>query len=263
MQFRVRHVFRYRYDAPVALGPYVLRLTPRGAPAEMAHGIRVSPEPVFRRDDDDLHGNRVTRLGFAGATARLEIEARFELDTDRLQPPGAGGPLARYQQPGAADASVTATADRLRALAERDPAGFAESLAAILHGSVACDASDTAPLRSPGETLARGRGSLRDIPALYVDLTRRAGLPARFVTGYWAEGAGAGAARGGRSWPEVYLPGTGWRGYDPALGTAVGPGHVPIAAAPDLAGTLPIVGSTYGAAIRVSAAFDLNIMTRG
>ncbi|MCB1356732.1 MAG: transglutaminase family protein [Maritimibacter sp.] len=267
----MRHLFRYRYDAPVALGPYLLRLTPRGGQG-MAHAIRVTPEPVFRRDEDDSHGNRVTRLGFAGATARLEIEARFELDSRSLRQAGAGaeagtgagagGRLERYLQPGAADAGVAATAERLRALAERDPAGFAETLATSLHNTVDCDPADTAPLRSPGETLARGRGSLRDIAALYVDLTRRAGLPARFVTGYWAEGLHPAAARGGRSWAEVFLPEIGWTGYDPALGTPVGAGHVPVAAAPDLAGTLPIVGSTYGAAIRVSADFELNVMTR-
>ena len=82
MRFRVRHQFRYRYDAPVALGPYLLRLTPRGA-VDMAHGIRVTPEPNYRRDETDHHGNLVTRLGFRGATSALEIEARFELETGK------------------------------------------------------------------------------------------------------------------------------------------------------------------------------------
>ena len=31
----------------------------------------------------------------------------------------------------------------------------------------------------------------------------------------------------------MYLPGAGWRGYDPSLGLAVAEGHVVLAAAPD------------------------------
>ncbi|HCQ64118.1 MAG TPA: transglutaminase family protein [Rhodobacteraceae bacterium] len=263
MRFRVRHRVRYRYDAPVALGPHVLRLTPRNA-AGMAHGIQVTPKPAFRLDETDAHGNLVTRLGFAGATPTLEIEARFELDTHGLvRPHGANVPPERYLLPGMADAAVAATAARLRALAGPDPAGFADSLAATLQSAIAFDAVDTAPLRNPGETLARGRGSARDIAALFVDLSRRAGLPARFVTGYWAETAHPATARGARSWPEVLLPDVGWQGYDPILGIRTGEGHVAVAAAADLAGTLPVTGSTFGAGIRVSTDVELNVMTRG
>ena len=264
MRFRVRHQFRYRYDAPVALGPYLLRLTPRGA-VDMAHGIRVTPEPNYRRDETDHHGNLVTRLGFRGATSALEIEARFELETGKVRPPGdvsEGARLDRYLQPGVADAGVAATADRLRALARTDPVSFTEHLAAILQSSITHDSEDIAPLRSPGETLTRGRGSGRDIAALYVDLTRRAGLPARFVSGYWAESVSPASRRGARTWAEVLLPGRGWQGVDPTLGAWTGAGHVAVAAAPDLVGTMPVAGSTFGAGIRLSAEFELNVMTR-
>lgn len=261
MRFRVRHLARYRYDAPIALGPHVLRLTPRGAEG-MAHGIRVTPEPASRTEETDRNGNRVSRLTFAGKTNRLEIEARFELDTARIardrSPPGPATSLAL------ADVSpaVAQTAARLSALAGRDPAGFAESLAATLYGSVTLDRADTSPLRTPGDTLARGRGSARDIAALYVDLSRRAGLPARFVAGYWAESVSASAPRGAHFWPEVFVEGQGWLGFDPTTGGPAGENHLPMAAAADLAGTRPVMGSTYGAAIPVRAEFELNVLTR-
>ena len=259
MRFRVRHLVRYRNDAPVALGPHVLRLTPRGA-AGMSHGIRVSPKPAFRLDETDAHGNRVTRLGFAGATATLEIEPRFELEThDLVRPNGANAHPERYLLPGAAEAGVAATAERLRALAGPDPVAFADSLAAILQSAIAVDPNDTAALRSPGETLARGRGSARDIAALFVELSRRAGLPARFVTGYWAESANPAAARGARSWPEVLLPDLGWQGYDPTRGTRTGEGHVAVAAAPDLAGTMPVTGLSL---IHISEPTRLGMLSR-
>lgn len=262
MRFRVRHLISYRYDAPVALGPHVLRLTPRGA-GDGTSDIRVTPEPAFRLDETDIHGNRVTRLGFAGATPSLAIETRFEVESRALAPPtGEGVQPERYLRPGAANAGVAATAERLRRLAGADPTAFAESLTSTLHAAITYDPEDLAPLRSPGDTLVRGRGSARDITALFVDLSRRAGLPARFVTGYWAESADPAAPHGARCWPEVLLPGVGWRGYDPMLGTRTGEGHVAAAAAPELSGTMPVTGSTFGAGIRVSTDVELQVMTR-
>jgi len=263
MRFRVRHLARYRYDAPVALGPHVVRLTPR-AGAGMSHGIRVTPEPAFRRDEVDLHGNRITRLGFEGLTNALVIESRFELETRGV--PAASGEAARaetYLKKGADAPGIAATAARLRALAGPDPEAFAESLAATLHAAIRHDPDDTAPLRAPGDTLARGRGSRRDIAGLFVELSRRAGLPARFVSGYWAESVHPASPRSLHSWPEVRLAEGGWQGFDPTLGTRAGEGHVALAAAPDLSGTVPITGSTYGAGIPVSTDFELTILTPG
>ena len=44
------------------------------------------------------------------------------------------------------------------------------------------------------------------------------------------------------AWAEVYLPGGGWRGYDPARGLAVSTGHVAVAAAADPRLAAPVVG---------------------
>ncbi len=263
MRFRVRHLSRYHYDAPVALGPHVLRLTPRTG-AGVAHGIRVSPEPAFRLDETDLHGNRITRLGFEGATTELVVESRFELETR-----GAARPSETTVRPECClqsdgdDPGIAATADRLRALAGPNPDAFAESLAATLHAAIAHDPDDTAPVRRPGETLARGQGSRRDIAALFVALSRRAGLAARFVSGYWAESVDPTSRRALHAWAEVLLPGQGWQGFDPTLGARTGEGHVALAAAPEPAGTLPVTGSTFGNGILVSAAFAVDILTSG
>jgi transglutaminase-like putative cysteine protease len=50
------------------------------------------------------------------------------------------------------------------------------------------------------------------------------------------------------AWPEVYLPGGGWRGFDPTRGIAIADTHVALAAAPTPAATMPIEGSFTGAA---------------
>jgi transglutaminase-like putative cysteine protease len=67
------------------------------------------------------------------------------------------------------------------------------------------------------------------------------GIAARFVSGYECASAGSQDSYM-HAWAEVYLPGIGWRGYDPARGLAVANTHVAVAAGfdPDLAS--PVAG---------------------
>jgi len=56
-----------------------------------------------------------------------------------------------------------------------------------------------------------------------MEACRALGLAARFVSGY-QEGDPNQEERD--AWAEVYLPGAGWRGYDPTNGIAVADRHV-------------------------------------
>ena len=47
---------------------------------------------------------------------------------------------------------------------------------------------------------------------------------------------------------EVYLPGCGWRGFDPTHGRPVGGAHVALAAAAHHDDAAPLAGHYYGAA---------------
>jgi transglutaminase-like putative cysteine protease len=68
---------------------------------------------------------------------------------------------------------------------------------------------------------------------LYVAACRSLGLAARFVSGYSMHHPPEVTEHELHAWAEVYLPGAGWRGYDPSLGLAVADGHLVLAAAPD------------------------------
>jgi transglutaminase-like putative cysteine protease len=91
------------------------------------------------------------------------------------------------------------------------------------------------------QTLHLLEGSCRDLAVLFCDACRQMGIASRFVSGYEC----ASASRTDsymHAWAEVYLPGIGWRGYDPARGLAVSNRHVAVAAGfdPDLAS--PVAG---------------------
>jgi len=96
-----------------------------------------------------------------------------------------------------------------------------------------------------GRTLMRGEGSCRDLAVLFCDTCRTAGIAARFVSGYECATAGRPDAYM-HAWAEVYLPGIGWRGYDPSRGLAVANGHVALAAAFDPTLAAPVTGGYTG-----------------
>ena len=82
----------------------------------------------------------------------------------------------------------------------------------------------------PEKTLADRTGSCRDIAVLFCEVCRAAGLPSRFVSGYAVDPDHSGCHHL-HAWSEIYLPGAGWRGFDPTLGLAVADRHVSLAAA--------------------------------
>jgi transglutaminase-like putative cysteine protease len=88
-------------------------------------------------------------------------------------------------------------------------------------------------------------GSCRDLAILFCDVCRVMGIAARFVSGYECATVGR-ADASMHAWAEVYLPGVGWRGYDPSRGLAVANCHVAVAAGFDPELAAPISGLYFG-----------------
>ena len=93
-----------------------------------------------------------------------------------------------------------------------------------------------------GITWRRKQGSCRDYTVLFMEVCRTMGIAARFVSGY-QEGDRDQQSRDLHAWVEVYLPGAGWRGYDPTLGLVVSDRHIPLAASTIPAYTAAVDGS--------------------
>lgn len=103
-------------------------------------------------------------------------------------------------------------------------------------------------VQSPAQTLACGRGSCRDFAALFIDGCRNLGLASRFVSGYAHAPNSEQWSSTTHAWAEVYLPGAGWRGFDPTAGEVTGSRHIAVAVARHPETVPPVAGSFVGQA---------------
>ena len=101
-------------------------------------------------------------------------------------------------------------------------------------------------VQTPGQTLNSGSGSCRDYAALYMELCRQLGLACRFVSGYLHTPDTEAGHGHTHAWAEVYLPGPGWKGFDPTAGELTARHHIPVAVARHPEWIPPVSGSYIG-----------------
>ena len=117
-------------------------------------------------------------------------------------------------------------------------------------------------VQSPAQTLAVSRGSCRDFAALFVAACRFLGLASRFVSGYAHLPASEQWSTTTHAWAEVYLPGAGWKGFDPTSGEVTGSRHISVAVARHPETVPPVAGSFSGRAGLSPAMFvDVHVVS--
>ncbi len=283
MRVSVTHASTYSYSAPVYLEPHVIRLRPRsdGAQKLCRYALTVDPQPAGSADCLDQDGNVVTQVWFRESTERLRLESRFEVEVLRENPfdfllpaekvwgvpflygepwmtllaPYAGGtPVAPAVAAFALEVASAAEGRTLPFLALLNQRLF-EGWSPVIRPEGEAFAAET--------TLAAREGSCRDLAVLFCAACRAVGFASRFVSGY--ERAAATSEHSYmHAWAEVYLPGGGWRGYDPTRGLAVALDHVAVAAAAYPALAAPVSGTFRGnATASMEAAISLQVFDRG
>jgi transglutaminase-like putative cysteine protease len=267
MRISVVHSTVYRYDRPVRLEPHIFRLRPREEPAQRLAGyaIEIEPRPAGTSASLDLDGNAAIEAWFDGPTERLSVRTSFEVETLRDNPfdflltsDSYDAPLRTALAPYLAGGDCSEVRGILPDAAH--PLDFLSMLTARLFRDFRHVTRHAGPPLAPEVTLREGSGSCRDLAVVFCSACRARGLAARFVSGYEQ----AAALHDGQmhAWAEVYLPGGGWRGYDPSRGLAVAQGHVALAAAADPKLAAPIAGAYRGAA-QSRMEFAISMQTEG
>ncbi|MGB6016924.1 MAG: transglutaminase family protein [Nodosilinea sp.] len=279
MRYRIRHLTQYRYQQPVTLRHHILRLRPRsdGAQQLLNFDLEVTPCPSRQTAIADLDGNTTLGLWFEPTPVEqftlvttAAIETYRSNPFDYLAEPWATTlpvdypttvrtTLLPYLSP-VHDPIAAGVVDLAQAIAHRTDGNIGAFLTALAsHIYETCDYT----IRATGHpwpggiTWAKKLGSCRDFAVLFMEACRAVGLAARFVSGY-EEGDPTLAERDLHAWAEVYVPGGGWRGFDPTHGLAVSDRHVALVASPFPNQTLPIYGSTQEGS-RVSSVLETKI----
>jgi transglutaminase-like putative cysteine protease len=260
MKITVTHSTMYRYDFPVCLEPHIFRLQPRMSTAQrlLAFDIQIAPTPAGTTECLDQDGNLALNAWFDGPTKDLSVVSRFTVEMLRRNPfdyvligESLGLPLwyreplctalAPYRNDARVAECVKQYARSVAAGAQWNTLWFLVALSREIFQSCRQVIRHNGPPWPPDQTLSMLEGSCRDLAVLFCDCCRVMGIAARFVSGYECESAGRQDSYM-HAWAEVYLPGIGWRGYDPSRGLAVTDAHVAVAAGFDHDLASPVAG---------------------
>ncbi|MCP9931846.1 transglutaminase family protein [Cyanobium sp. AMD-g] len=278
MFFRIHHRLSYRYDRPVFLEPMTLRLTPRqdGSQRILEHHLQLVDPAAGLTRVLEPDGTDAMVAWFQQEQDQLTIEVDMLLETLRSNPydwivthreaqhlpvdyPEAEACSLAGCRHGQIDPAVRAWAQAIADKVEGSATAFLGALAdEIHHGFHHVGRLEGEPT-SAAETLATLTGACRDTAVLYIAACRSQGLAARFVSGYSMHHPPEVSEHELHAWAEVYLPGGGWRGFDPSLGLAVADGHVVLAAAPDHHLAAPVSGRYRGTGVGSSLAYLIRL----
>ena len=121
-------------------------------------------------------------------------------------------------------------------------------IASHIYQTLAYKVREEAGVQTAEQTLSLGSGSCRDFALLFMETVKCLGLASRFVSGYLYAPLMSSQIGSTHAWAEVYLPGGGWKGFDPTIGDIVGKDHIPVAVARLAESVPPISGSFAGVA---------------
>lgn len=268
MRYRVRHLTTYRYSIPVFLEPHTIRLRPRNDPYQqlIRYDLQVSPAHAGLSAGIDAENNAFHLVWFNDLTDTFKIESSFLVETLKVNPfdsfltSGDSLPLEFSRDERAVLESCLDTATLLdnaernlvddlsrKILADSGGTvfGFLNRLNAGLFDTIEKIIRLEGGLQPIGQTISSARGACRDTALVFMAVCRRNGIPARFVSGC-QEGDPDQREGELHAWAEVYLPGFGWKGYDPTHGLAVADRHIAYAASAIPENVSPVTGIFRG-----------------
>jgi transglutaminase-like putative cysteine protease len=211
----------------------------------------------------DAEGNVLTEIWFNGVTPALSIVTELEVETYRANPfdfifadPRHATLPIRYRDEDevflgiytrpdtAGEGGVTELAAGVLERVEGRTLDFLTELCRHLYATVKSVERENGPAQSPQQTLELMTGACRDHAVLFIEICRLQGLATRFVSGYVAEEDVRQTTL--HAWGEVFLPGGGWRAFDPSIGLAVNDRYVALAASRTPSRAAPVSGSFRG-----------------
>lgn len=270
----IRHQTSYKYDRLVNLSPHTFRLRPAAhcRTPIISYSLKIEPANHFINWQQDPFGNFLARVVFPEKTKVLHFEVEVIAEIIVINPfdffieeyaehfpfvydDQLKKELAPYMEVAEDTPKLEAWYKEIKPSEKLRSIDLLVKLNQLVQQKVKYTIRLEPGIQTCDQTLTLESGSCRDSAWLLVQLLRKLGLAARFVSGYLIQLKADTKALDGPSgtledftdlhaWAEVYIPGAGWIGLDPTSGLFAGEGHIPLCCTPDPVSAAPVTGMT-------------------
>jgi transglutaminase-like putative cysteine protease len=268
MLLEISHRTAYRYELPIHHSKNEVRAVPVSDANQkcLRADLDVRPEATFPLRWRDYFGTEVVAFDIDGPHDGVEVVASatvasHERRAGTLLDGWATDEGTELDLPDELEATefllasplveLDGQARRLAAslAAPGSPLTTLEHVLDWVRGELRYERGSTTVRTSVAEVLERRRGVCQDFAHVACALLRASGVPARYVSGYFAPDpleVGGQAVVEGHAWLEAWLPGLGWWALDPTNDQAAGERHVKVGHGRDYRDVAPVRGVYRG-----------------
>jgi transglutaminase-like putative cysteine protease len=264
MRLRVRHLTRFHYDGPVLDSYNDARLCPVSDPLQRcaAFNLRLDPQvPIHRHHDFYL--NRVDHFELHHPHEMLEVESNSIVETrvDARGEPPTGLTQESLHAPEVKEnyfdfvveskfitqsVGIWKEAVDIIGPSVTDFWADAVKIGRYIHSIFSYDPDWTHVHTNAAESLKDRRGVCQDYAHVMIAFCRSQGIPARYVSGYFYNGKTGDENEASHAWMEVFLPGYGWKAWDPTHNREADARYVKLAIGRDYDDAKPVSGRFRG-----------------
>ncbi|MBW3042342.1 transglutaminase family protein [Prochlorococcus marinus] len=267
MKKKIIHKLVYTYETCVSLDEHLICLKPRSNNFQKLNNfqLKIFPSshsvfPLISENGDDMF-----KVFFTGDTNSLTINAESDIET-KFHPDlcylknnydlslplkiesntSLTGFVKGWFPNGQHDPAAIKIAQEALAGTKNNILDFLDQLIELIKERVKYTPRHLGPAWTSGRTLSERVGSCRDLAILLMETCRCVGIPSRFVSGYQFMDQPPEKYEL-HAWTEVFIPGFGWRGFDPSSCGLINHNYVSIASSSSKSELVaPVRGSFFG-----------------
>jgi transglutaminase-like putative cysteine protease len=268
--YSIRHITRYRYDAPVRENLTEARMQPRSEDNQRCLRFSLSVVPYAETSSYmDFLGNVVHTFDIPAThvdlhiTAEALVEVNEPASASEDAPPDAWDEFdllrskrefwdylhpSRHVQPTPLLLQLMA---ELNVSRERPPLAVLQKLSGDIYSSFKYAPQSTRVDSPIDEAITARKGVCQDLAHIMIAAVRQLGIPCRYVSGYLyhrRQDHDRSAEDATHAWLEAYLPGPGWVGFDPTNNLMATDRHIRVAVGRDYSDVPPSRGVYVGSA---------------
>ncbi|WP_022703052.1 transglutaminase family protein [Pseudorhodobacter ferrugineus] len=252
MLLTVDHVTLYRYSQPVRGVVQSHRLTPSEFDGQRTRSWQVTvSDGLMGGQFRDGAGDLVQAWTVQGPVSEIAVSVRGTVETTDL-----AGILRGHKERVPPQCYLESTPVTLADLALSDLSDGANAtgggldaahrLATLVADTIAYTPGSTQSATTAAEALAIGKGVCQDQAHALLAMARRAGIPARYVSGYLHASQDGSLHEAAHAWAELWLHDLGWVGFDPANRCCPDDRYIRLGSGLDALDAAPIKGIARG-----------------